>query len=58
MWRLTRYLYAFAAGQAFEAWLVSKLERPSYAEIGQKVGAKLDSAADWLEQKLGENDST
>lgn len=46
MWRVTRYLFAFASGQAFEAWLTSKLERPSFAEHGRKVGERLDLIAE------------
>lgn len=57
MWRLTRYLYAFAAGQAFEAWLSQKLERPSYADLGRRAGAKLDIVAERLAIYLDERDA-
>lgn len=55
MWRATRYLLAFASGQALEAWLSQRLERPSYAAIGERVGARLDRIADQLAAALGDD---
>jgi hypothetical protein len=57
MWRLTRYLYAFAAGQAFEVWLNAKLERPSFADTFRRAGEKLDVSAVRLERWLDERDA-
>ena len=57
MWRLTRYLYAFAAGQAFEGWLTSKLERPMFADYGRRAGAHLDIIAERLAIYLDEHEA-
>lgn len=52
MWRVTRYLFAFASGQAFEAWLSTKLERPSFADHARRAGAWLDEELERYERWL------